>query len=251
MLAILLTVALFLGFTPVAQADMILSFQEPLSPIDMPISPEPFPPVATPIILPIEVPITHPILPPRREATLLEMVNTLLGPQLTKPLTQKQLLASRVDYETFAPGFYSITGYGKQSAYVQSAYAYSPDSKFADLHLLTATKDTKGILLPEPVKFAPPGDWGLKGVTKGGTFYSQLSRNPDNTGHWQLFCLEKIGLGHIGFAAYEDLWKGKDKDYNDLVLKIEPQPAAIPLPATLLLLGSGIIALAFRQQRRR
>ena len=67
-------------------------------------------------------------------------------------------------------------------------------------------------------------------------------------------------VGHPGneigayVIAFEDLpIPGSDQDYNDLVVEVRGvQDAVVPEPSTLLLLGSGVVALAgFGRRRRR
>ncbi|MBE0595958.1 MAG: DUF4114 domain-containing protein [Desulfuromonadales bacterium] len=85
-----------------------------------------------------------------------------------------------------------------------------------------------------------------------GWFYSDSSLNRDNkTDHMLAY------LGNEGefFLAFEDLRNGGDFDYDDLVIAIRKYipstaPAPVPEPGTLLLLGSGLLGLAYRRKNR-
>lgn len=70
------------------------------------------------------------------------------------------------------------------------------------------------------------------------------SRNADGLAH-ALVDFQSNGVAIVGF---EDLYGGGDRDYNDCVFKfsgaIAPnQPTATPIPAAVLLFGSGLAGL--------
>jgi hypothetical protein len=187
------------------------------------------------------------------DPTVLQMVNYMLEEiQKLNPISQEQLDTSLQPYETYAKGKYEVVAYGTYAGYEQNAYTYYPPNTAGQQHIITVSEDTSG----KPYNFTinATQEWGLKGVTDlGGTFYSQKSLNGDKVVHWKLFCLKVLNLGpeyDIGFAAFEDLPNGGDFDYNDLVLKIEPNPPAVPLPGAVLLLGAGLARLAAYARRR-
>lgn len=95
------------------------------------------------------------------------------------------------------------------------------------------------------------------------TYYSDSSLNNDG-GFDHMVAYEgkgdKIQIG--GFApgdwlknefllAFEDGPNGGDKDYNDMVVMVESVSTVVPEPGTVLLLGSGLIGLAFLSRRKK
>ena len=188
-------------------------------------------------------------LQPNGEYYLYQIVNRMLLEQNLDPLfsSNADLAPYLLPYTTFSAGDFTIAAYGKQAGYTQNPgfYLVSDPNQVTSLGTY-ATSTIYGAL---NVAFSPAAAWGLVNTTTGGTFYSDTNLNSDGTVHWKLYCLASLGRAYdILFAAYEDLRGGGDFDYNDLVLKIEPNP--IPVPGAVWLLGSSLVGLAGLRWRR-
>ena len=69
------------------------------------------------------------------------------------------------------------------------------------------------------IEFSTTEPFGLYLGSPNGTFHTEIGRNEDNFDHAWIFQDPRIEEGHI--VAWEDLWGGGDKDFQDIIVSIQ------------------------------
>ena len=96
--------------------------------------------------------------------------------------------------------------------------------------------------------------------TTGGTFYSDTSLNADMYDHmWALqgkgdfVNMPSWGVGQWTDSeyvlAFEDTYGGGDQDHNDMIVMVE-SVRPVPEPATMFLLGLGLLGIGITKRRK-
>jgi len=143
-------------------------------------------------------------------------------------------------------------GYSQNFGYIPQNSGIFDSDDFVSLFTVTSN----GPLFGSPTASLSSGNvnflWALN--PSGAPLWTSLpTQNSDNSDHMVTWLITgSVGKSNtIGnyVIAWEDLYDGGDHDFNDLVVEASFNPAPVPEPTTLLLLGSGLVGIgAFRRK---
>lgn len=88
----------------------------------------------------------------------------------------------------------------------------------------------------------------------GYTYYSHNTLNGDGYDHFMIFdTSDNLSPGLLGadiIVAMEDLYRGGDQDFNDMVIGIsDVVPAPVSEPITIILIGSGLLGMSIFRRK--
>jgi len=138
------------------------------------------------------------------------------------------------------------------SLQIFSGSVSAPDSATVSFNLATGLATYNGTSATIGTTF---GFYLTTPEGNGYTYYSHASLNDDGFDHFMLFDTSDNSVGSLMGAdlvvAMEDLYGGGDQDYNDMVVGVsDVAPAPVPEPATLLLIGSGLLGMGIFRRKK-
>ena len=149
----------------------------------------------------------------------------------------------------------SITAIAKYAGFDQTVGVYSDASGGTHHELFTISGDYGTFATTPPsgtVSAAVTGSvFRFTDNPSGSPMWtSWAGDNADELDHmisWRIVSGEHAGSFVI---AWEDYTRGGDRDFNDLVLRVDGGGDPVPEPTTLSLIGLGFVAMAARRLRR-